>query len=141
VATEAAWLRAKDPFKKNQNRLDSHRPSHGRTWQSDLVFRIGKSWNPGEPQVNYSQFETIQKIKKSAAAIRKEEKELAKSEKTLAEKQLLVQRLGLDENVEAPTARASAEAVNSLRAKIAEMKAKHNKFVQENGLRLELFPE
>ena len=37
--------------------------------------------------------------------------------------------------------RASAEAVNSMRAKIAEMKAKHNKFVQENGLRLELFPE
>jgi len=42
---------------------------------------------------------------------------------------------------EGPTARASAEAVNSMRAKIAEMKAKHNKFVQENGLRLELFPE
>ena len=38
-------------------------------------------------------------------------------------------------------AHASAEAVNSMRAKIAEMKAKHNKFVQENGLRLELFPE
>jgi hypothetical protein len=112
-----------------------------RTWQSDLVFRIGISWNPGEPQVNYSQFETIQKIKKSAAAIRKEEKELAKREKALAEKQLLVQRLGLDKNVEAPTARASAEAVTSMRAKIAEMKAKHNKLVQENGLRLELFPE
>jgi len=91
--------------------------------------------------VDYSQFETIQKIKKSAAAIRKEEKELAKREKTLAEKQLLVQRLGLDENVEGPTARASAEGVNSMRATIAEMKAKHNKFVQENGLQLELFPE
>jgi hypothetical protein len=73
--------------------------------------------------------------------LHKEEKELAKREKALAEKQLLVQRLGLDENVEAPTVRASAEAVNSMRAKIAEMKAKHNKFVQENGLRLELFPE
>lgn len=91
--------------------------------------------------MDYSQFETIQKIKKSAAAIRKEEKELAKRENALAEKQLLVQRLGLDENVEAPTVRASAEAVNSMRAKIAEMKAKHNKLVQENGLRLELFPE
>jgi hypothetical protein len=91
--------------------------------------------------VNYSQFETIQKIKKSAAARPKEEKDLAKREKALAEKQLLVQRLGLDENVEAPTVRASAEAVNSMRAKIAEMKAKHYKFVQENGLRLELFPE
>jgi hypothetical protein len=72
----------------------------------------GITWNPGEPQVNYSQFGTIQKIKKSAAAIRKEEKELAKREKALAEKQLLVQRLGLNENVEAPTVRASAEAVN-----------------------------
>ena len=90
--------------------------------------------------MDYSRFETIQKIKKSAAAIRQEEKELAKREKALAENQLLVQRLGLDENVEGPTARAS-EAVNSMRAKIAEMKAKHNKFVQENGLRLELFPE
>ena len=55
--------------------------------------------------MNYSEFETIQKIKKSAAAIRKEEeKELAKREKALAEKQLLVQRLGFDENVEGPMA-------------------------------------
>jgi hypothetical protein len=91
--------------------------------------------------VNYSEFEIIQKIKKSAAAIRKEEKELAKREKALAEKQLLAQRLGLNENVEASTVRAPAEALNSTRAKIAEMKAKHNKFVQETGLRLELFPE
>jgi hypothetical protein len=91
--------------------------------------------------VNYSQFETIQKIKKSAAAIRKEEKELAKREKALGETQLLVQRLGLNENAEAPTVRASAEAVHSMRARIAEMKAKHNKLVQENGLGLELFPE
>ena len=49
--------------------------------------------------MNYSEFETIQKIKKSAAAIRKEEKELAKREKALAENQLLVQSLGLDKNV------------------------------------------
>ena len=92
--------------------------------------------------MNYSEFETIQKIKKSAAAIRKEEKELAKREKALAENQLLVQRLGLNKNVETQTVRASAEAaVNSMRTKLAEMKAKHNKFVQENGLRLELFPE
>jgi hypothetical protein len=92
--------------------------------------------------VNYSEFETIQKIKKSAAAIRKEEKELAKREKALAENQLLVQRLGLDKNVETQTVRASAEAaVNSMRAKLADMKAKHNKFVQSNGLRLELFAE
>ena len=91
--------------------------------------------------MNYSQFETIQKIKKSAAAIRKEEKELAKREKALADSQLLVQRLGLNENAEDPTVRGSAEAVHSARAKIAEMKASHNKFVQENGLGLELFPE
>jgi hypothetical protein len=91
--------------------------------------------------VNYSEFETIQKIKKSAAAIRKEEKELAKREKALAENQLLVQRLGLDKNAEAQTVRASADAINSMRAKLAEMKAKHNKFVHENGLQLELFPE
>ena len=92
--------------------------------------------------MNYSQFETIQKIKKSAAAIRKEEKELAKREKALAENQLLVQRLGLDKNLETQTVPASAEAaVNSMRAKLAEMKAKHNKFVHSNGLRLELFAE
>lgn len=98
--------------------------------------------NPwGEIQVNYSEFETIQKIKKSAAAIRKEEKELAKREKALAENQLLVQRLGLDKNEEAKTVPASAEVVKSMRATIAEMKAKHNKFVHENGLRLEIFPE
>ena len=92
--------------------------------------------------MNYSEFETIQKIKKSAAAIRKEEKELAKREKALAENQLLVQRLGLDKNVETQTVRASAEAaVNSMRAKLAEMKAKHNKLVHSKGLRLELFAE
>lgn len=89
--------------------------------------------------MNYSEFETIQKIKKSAAAIRKEERELAKREKALAENQLLVQKLGLDKNV---GAQASAEAaINSMRAKLAEMKTKHNKFVHKNGLRLELFPE
>jgi hypothetical protein len=92
--------------------------------------------------VNYSEFEIIQKIKKSAAAIRKEEKELAKRERALAENQLLVQRLGLDKNVGTQTVRASAEAAaNSMRAKLAEMKAKHNKFVHSSGLRLELFAE
>jgi len=92
--------------------------------------------------MNFLEFETIQKIKKSAAAIRKHEKELAKQEKALAENQLLAQRLGLDKNAEGQTLRASAEAaVNSMRTKLAEMKATHNRFVQENGLRLELFPE
>jgi hypothetical protein len=42
----------------------------------------------------------------------------------------------LDKNVETQTVRASAEAaVNSMQAKLAEMKAKHNKFVHSNGLR------
>jgi len=92
--------------------------------------------------MNFSEFETIQKIKKSAAAIRKHEKELAKQEKALAENQLLAQRLGLDKNAEGQTLGASAEAaVNSMRTKLAEMKATHNKFVHESGLRLELFPE
>ena len=92
--------------------------------------------------MNFSEFETIQKIKKSAAAIRKHEKELAKQEKVLAENQLLAQRLGFDKNDEGQTLRASAEAaVNAMRTKLAEMKATHNKFVHENGLRLELFPE
>jgi hypothetical protein len=85
--------------------------------------------------VNFSEFETIQKIKKSAAAIRKQERDLAKQEKALAEKQQLAQRLGLDKNAEAEA------SLESMRAKLTEMKASHNKFVQENGLRLELFSE
>ena len=89
--------------------------------------------------MNYSEFETIQKIKKSAAAIHKEEKELAKREKALADNQQLVQRLGLGTNAE--TGAAAEAAVNQMRAKIAEMKAAHNKFVHDNGLGLELFPE
>jgi hypothetical protein len=110
--------------------------------EGQSVCGTGISWNPGEQQVNYSEFEIIQKIKKSAAAIRKEEKELAKREKALGENQLLLQRLGIDKNVGAHTVHASVEvAVNSMRAKLAEMKAKHNNFVHENGLRLELFPE
>ena len=60
--------------------------------------------------MNFSEFETIQKIKKSAAAIRKHEKELAKQEKVLAENQLLAERLGLDKNAEGQTLRASEEA-------------------------------
>lgn len=92
--------------------------------------------------MNFSEFETIQKIKKSAAAIRKKEKELDKQEKALAQNQLLAQRLGLDKNAETQTVGASAEAaVSSMRSKLAEMKATHNKFVRENGLLLELFPE
>ncbi len=95
-----------------------------------------------ETQVNFSEFETIQKIKKSAAAIRKQEKELEKQEKALAQNQLLAHRLGLDKNAGTQTFRASAEAaVGSMRSTLAEMKATHNKFVHENGLLLELFPE
>ena len=92
--------------------------------------------------MNFSEFETIQRIKKSAVAIRKQEKELAKQEKALAESQLLARRLGLDKNAEDQAVRASAEAaVASMRTRLAEMKTTHNKFVHENGLRLELFPE
>lgn len=92
--------------------------------------------------MNFSDFETIQKIKKSAAAIRKQERELAKQEKALAENQLLAQRLGLDKNADAQALRASAEAaVNSMRSKLKEMKAIHNKLVQENGFRAEPFRE
>ena len=87
--------------------------------------------------MNFSDFETIQKIKKSAAAIRKQERELAKQEKALAENQFLAERLGLDK-----TLRTSAEAgVDSMRSKLAEMKAIHNKLVQENGFRAEPFHE
>lgn len=92
--------------------------------------------------MNFSEFENIKRIKKSAAAIRKQEKELAKQEKALAENQRLARRLGLDKNAEAQAVQASAEAaVASTRTKLAEMKATHNKFVHENGFRIELFPE
>jgi uncharacterized protein YhaN len=92
--------------------------------------------------VNFSEFETIQRIKKSAAAIRKQEKELAKQEKALAENQQLARRLGLDKNAEAQAVRVSAEAaVASMRTRLAEMKTTHNKFVHENGFGFELFPE
>lgn len=92
--------------------------------------------------MNLSEFETIQRIKKSAAAIRKQEKELAKQEKALTENQLLARRLGLDKNAEDQAVQASAEAaVASMRTRLAEMKIAHNKFVHENGFRIELFPE
>jgi hypothetical protein len=86
--------------------------------------------------------EIIQKINKSTAVIRKYEKELAKQEKLSAENQLLAQRLGLDKNAESQALRASEEAaVNSMRTKLAQMKATHNKFVHEHGYRSELLPE
>ena len=85
--------------------------------------------------MNFSEFETVQKIKKSASAIRKQQRELAKQEKAVTESQLLAERLGLDKNAEAEA------AVDSMRAKLAQMKATHNKFVHDNGLRIELFPE
>ena len=36
MATEAARLKPKTPGKKNENRLDTNRPSHGRTWRQVL---------------------------------------------------------------------------------------------------------
>jgi hypothetical protein len=92
--------------------------------------------------VNFSEFEIMQKIKKSTAAIRRYEKELEKHEKLSAENQLLAQRLGLDKNAESQALRASEEAaVNSIRTKLAEMKVTHNKFVHEHGYPSELFRE
>lgn len=91
--------------------------------------------------MDFSEFEVIQKIKKSAAAIRRYEKELAKREKVLAENQLLAQRLGLDKYAESQALHASEEAaVKSMRIKLAEMKVTHNHFVHEHGFGSELFP-
>ena len=92
--------------------------------------------------MNFSEFEVIEKIRKSTAAIRRCEKELAKQEKHSAENQLLARRLGLDKNAEGEAVRASEEAtVNSMRTKLAEMKVAHNKFVHEHDHPSELFPE
>jgi len=92
--------------------------------------------------VNFSEFEIIQKIKKSTMTIRRYERELAKQEKLSAENQLLAQRLGLDKDAETQSLRASEEAtVNSMRTKLVEMKVAHNKFAHEHGYPSELFPE
>jgi hypothetical protein len=92
--------------------------------------------------VNFSEFEVIEKIRKSTAAIRRCEKELAKQEKLSAENQLLARRLGLDKNAAGEALRASEEAtVNSMRTKLEEMKVAHNKFVHEHDHPSELFPE
>jgi hypothetical protein len=85
--------------------------------------------------VNFSEFDAIEKVRKSAAAIHIQQRELAKQEKALAEKQLLAQRLGLEKSAEAES------AINLMRTRITEMKATHNKFVQDSGLGMELFPE
>ena len=71
--------------------------------------------------MNFADFEIIQKVKKLATAIHREQRELAKQEKTLADNQALAQRLGLNKNAEAEA------AVNSLRDKIGKMRAEHNK--------------
>ena len=92
--------------------------------------------------MNFSEFEIIQKIKKSTATIHRYEKELAKQEKLCAEHQRLVQRLGLDKNADSQALHASEEAaVNSMRTKLAEMKATHNRFVHEHGYSSDLFAE
>ena len=92
--------------------------------------------------MNFSEFEIIQKIKKSTAAIRKCEKELAKQVKLSAENQRLAKRLGLDKKLESQALRVSEEAaLNSMRAELSEMKVAHNKFVHEHGYPSELLPE
>ena len=92
--------------------------------------------------MNFSEFEIIERIRKSTAAIRICEKELAKQEKLSAENQLLARRLGLDKNAEGEALRASEEtALNSMRAKLAEMKVAHSKFIHEHGRPPEPLPE
>jgi len=42
MATEAARLKRKEPTgEKKKNRLDTHRPSHGRTWRRLLAGLVG----------------------------------------------------------------------------------------------------
>ena len=92
--------------------------------------------------MNFSEFEIIEKIKKSTMAIRRYEKEIAKREKLSAESQLLARRLGLDKNAESEALRALEEAtVSSMRTKLAEMKVAHNKLVRDRGHPLEQSPE
>ena len=71
--------------------------------------------------MNFSEFDTLQKLKKSAEEIKRLERDLAKQEKVLAEKRRLAERLGLGQGDT-----ASAEAsVNALRAQLDKMKAHH----------------
>ena len=71
--------------------------------------------------MNFSDFDTLQKLKKSAEEIKRLERDLAKQEKALAEKRRLAERLGLGQSDT-----ASAEAsVNALRAQLDKMKALH----------------
>ena len=92
--------------------------------------------------MNFSEFEIIEKIRKSTAAIRRHEAELAKQEKLSAENQLLARRLGLEKNAEGQALRASEEtALNSMRAKLAEMKIAHSKLIHEHGRPPEPLPE
>src|ERR1700674_3360445 len=46
MATEAAWLKSKKHLVRKQNRLDTHRPSHGRTWPHRVGdnFRFAGNW-------------------------------------------------------------------------------------------------
>ena len=91
--------------------------------------------------MNLTEFELIQKFKKSRTEIRRYEAELAKKEKLSAENQQLAQRLGLDKNADSQSLRATEEAaINSMRAKIAELKATHNKLASEHGFQSEVFP-
>jgi hypothetical protein len=92
------------------------------------------------PPVNLSEFEIMRKISKSRETIRKYENDLMKHEKLSEENQRLAQRLGLDKTSASQALRASEEAaISSKRTKLAEMKAAHNKFVQEHGYPSEVF--
>ena len=75
--------------------------------------------------MNFSEFETIQKLKKSAEEIKRLERDLAKQEKALAENGQLAERLGLDKDPRTQSDRASAEAsINTLRIELNAMKAR-----------------
>ena len=72
----------------------------------------------------------MQTIKKSAANIRRAEKDLRASENDLVKYQ------GLDKN----NGGLLASTVKRMRRDLFELKHDHNQFVRSQGLRLEMFP-
>lgn len=71
--------------------------------------------------MNFSDFETSQKIKRSAEEIKRLERELLKRQKALAENRRLAERLGLGQSET-----ASLEAsIKVLRVRLMTMKARH----------------
>ena len=79
--------------------------------------------------MNFSDFETNQKLRKSAEEIKRLERDLAKQEKALADNRRLAERLGL---AESDTASLAAN-INVLRTRLSEMKARHNELYGANS--------